>query len=178
MKSVITFLILVLLNSVTVYGDHTGMLQSSNYAVFSIPAEPPESVYEVFFANEVAANHLTRIGTASNFFNLSPTEPLTLTFWYAWRDGPPGTVVELSPPYFIVVPAGGQASFNTPFIIPVAPSRVGIRIQNNGPGGPAQATGSLSRRVVSIPEPGGAALVAAGAAAAGFGAIARRMGGY
>jgi hypothetical protein len=145
------------------------------YTAFSVPPTPGENVYETFFPSIVVPGHRKIVYTASNYFNLMSTEPANVTFWFAWQDTVTGQgPVHLSDPFTVNIGPGGQADLITPtYVIPYTPPAMGIRLQNNGPGGPIQAIGGLIWQTIPpIPEPSALAL----AAIAGAGMLARRGG--
>jgi hypothetical protein len=122
--------------------------------IFGLPAQPPDNTFEASYPSEVASNHQKSLRFVGILYNLSTIESANAVLWLHWEDPLLPGSREASAPELFQVLAGGQLEVQLGVMIPFTPERVGIHIQNNGPGEPLAVSGFLIHQTLPVPEPG------------------------
>jgi hypothetical protein len=137
-------------------------------SVFSLPATPPDNVFQEIYPTEVVPNHGKKLGF-NGLFRLpnAAAPPTTVGLQLLWIDPRIPQGVQMSDLFVFPVVAGMENRFSTQTFIPFPPTHVGIRIENQGPSGPIVAIGSLVHQTSTVPEPSSLALLVTSGAAVG-----------
>jgi hypothetical protein len=145
--------------------------------VATLPATPPENVFERFYPNVFDPVHPKKFTFMGAVTNGSATAPAFVDLWFDWIDPAMPTPPKTSPIFPIDLPPGGTVPIGLPggppaimYTIPFCPPQVSIHIQNNGPGQPVIIEGTFIHEC--IPEPGTATL--GGLALLGLTSVVRR----
>lgn len=122
----------------------------------TLTTTPPENVHERLTLSLLDLQHEKKLGYEATLRNDSLTDTALVDLWFIWADPQSQGQTLSSPPISTLLQPGQLSSPGgqtvAMFTIPYSPSEVGLRVQNNGPGGPVVVRGRFTHELL-IPEP-------------------------